>query len=87
MGHGGMGASGVTDEGQGVRTAVRCPDCGGTAVRSVGQSLLHGRELRWDAERFCPQCAAVCCDWGQEATRGSHSGRPGNSSTSCGTSA
>ncbi|MFB7125575.1 hypothetical protein [Kitasatospora sp. NPDC056273] len=50
-----------------MRTAVRCPDCGGTAVRSVGQSLLHGRELRWDAERFCPQCAAVCCDWGQEA--------------------
>ncbi|WP_416874977.1 hypothetical protein [Kitasatospora sp. SC0581] len=41
-----MGASGVTDEGQGVRMAVQCPDCGGTAVRSVGQFLLYGRELR-----------------------------------------
>ncbi|MFJ6384345.1 hypothetical protein ACIQI7_30610 [Kitasatospora sp. NPDC092039] len=47
---------------QGVRMAVRCTDCGGTAVRSVGQFLTHGRELWWDAERSCPQCGAACCE-------------------------
>lgn len=48
--------------------AVRCTDCGGAAVRSVGQFLLHGRELCWDAGHYCPGCGAACCEnWGPEA--------------------
>ncbi|MFD8755549.1 hypothetical protein ACFV0O_31930 [Kitasatospora sp. NPDC059577] len=47
---------------QGARMAVRCGDCGGTAVRSVGQFLVHGRELWWDAERSCPHCDAYLCE-------------------------
>ncbi|MFE6501690.1 hypothetical protein [Kitasatospora sp. NPDC057738] len=63
-----MGTSGVTGTEQGARVTVRCADCGGEAVRSFGQFLLHGRELWWDAERFCPQCGAACCeDAGPEA--------------------
>ncbi|MFH8382460.1 hypothetical protein ACH4E7_16155 [Kitasatospora sp. NPDC018058] len=47
---------------QGARMAVRCTDCGGAAVRSLGQFLRGGRELWWDAERRCPSCGAASCE-------------------------
>ncbi|MFJ9776243.1 hypothetical protein ACIRVF_34265 [Kitasatospora sp. NPDC101157] len=49
---------------QGARTAVRCGDCGGAAVRSFGQFLDRdrGRELCWDAELHCPSCDLYMCE-------------------------
>ncbi|MFI6155182.1 hypothetical protein ACIBCA_21130 [Kitasatospora sp. NPDC051170] len=48
---------------QGARMAVRCAECGGEAVRSVGQFLDDGgRTLAWDAESFCPGCDDAMCE-------------------------
>ncbi|MFJ8626129.1 hypothetical protein ACIRD3_25280 [Kitasatospora sp. NPDC093550] len=55
----------MTKAGQGVEIAVRCEGCGGTAVRSIGQFLMHERELWWDVEFSCPRCDRYRCEgWG-----------------------
>ncbi|MEU9047474.1 hypothetical protein AB0D63_38400, partial [Kitasatospora sp. NPDC048343] len=58
----------MTGAEQGVQMTVRCGACGGTAIRSVGQFLMHGRELWWDADSSCPHCGTTLCEYWGPAT-------------------